>query len=109
MDHSSFSNGESFTPPTPPSEQRPTGPLPQIAMILGIVALVLISCCFPLSFVLGIVGIVLACMTRQPGEALDSKARIGLICSIIAAGIALLLGLFMIMVFVLMAQTGTLM
>ena len=59
MDHSSFSNGESFTPPTPPSEQRPTGPLPQIAMILGIVALVLFWCCFPLSFVLGIVGIVL--------------------------------------------------
>jgi hypothetical protein len=109
MDHSSFSNGDDFKPPIPPSQQEPSGPLPQIAMVLGIAALVFISCCTPLSFLLGIVGIVLACMSRKAGEAFDSKARIGLICSIVALALTVLMGLLFIMVFILTAQTGTLM
>jgi hypothetical protein len=109
MDHSSFSNGDDFKTPIPPSQQEPSGPLAQIAMVLGIAALVFISCCTPLSFLLGIVGIVLACMSRKAGEAFDSKARIGLICSIVALALTVLMGLLFIMVFILTAQTGTLM
>lgn len=109
MDHSSFSNGDDFKPPIPPSRQEPSGPLAQIAMVLGIAALVFISCCTPLSFLLGIIGIVLACMSRKAGEAFDSKARIGLICSILALVLTVLLGLILMTTFILMAQTGTLM
>lgn len=109
MDHSSFTNGDDFKPPLPPSEQPPVGPLPQISMILGIVSLVLFSCCPPISFVLAVVGIVLACISRQGGGQMDSKARIGLICSIIALAITVLMGAAFILVFIFTAQSAMIM
>ena len=109
MDHSSFSNSENFTPPQPPSEQRPSGSLSRASMILGIVSLVVLVCCFPLSFVAGIIGIVLAVMARQSGKALDPQAKAGLVCSIIALSITVLIALFVVVVLLLMVQSGSLM
>ena len=95
-DNNVYGEPQSFGPP--PKKQ--TDVMAIISLVCGILAIIMLCCCYYLSFPLGIAGVVLAIISRSKNEGkFSGLALAGLICggvafvgAIIWAFVAIFLG-----------------
>lgn len=64
--------------------------------MLGVVSIALACCCFPVAFVLGIVAVVLFCISPKFMGKKDGKAVAGLICGICGIVLSIMITVFVV-------------